>query len=298
MFQWIRALRKKLSSLLDGDRLLYAVLLVVAAVIVLCALFGSVQKTSDVKRAEPVDSPDGCWNTQPLVPAADRDRAEAEALYAIERVYEREEDFPKGLRIEWAGILDSRVLVVFERYRDLNRALDRDDMVVYDVDGRWLYGLEGKLVYGGDGVRIALRPEEEGILICTWRGTSTGKDLYLLIGPDGEKRTFTTEEDVTSQTPAYWSSPYTVVHTKESRLVIENRATGVQTTLFDHSDAYSQMYPKSSEIDEGDQWMYDALIPIFVLIIFIMIFPKLVDKPELKRKGIREPHGDLRDRWR
>ena len=295
MNKWIQKIRKGLSICLDGDRLLYAGLLVIVALIVFCALAFPVENPSGVKSVEQVADPAGCWNTQRMEPAEGTVRAEAERIFTIEQVYDSEEEFPKGLKIDQAGIQGIRVLVVFERYRDLNPSMDRDYMAVYDVDGHWLYGIEGVLAGGFDGKEIALRPDEEGILIWKWRLNEADKALFLLIAPDGEKKAFAAER-IWSDTPAYWDSPYTVIHTKESKLVIADRETGAQTTVFDYSDVYPQMYPKSSEIDEEDEWMYNALIPIFFFIVMILVLPKLMDNPDMQRKGVREKHGDLRDR--
>ena len=297
MRKWIQAMRKGIARYLEGDRLFYAGILAIVALIVFCALVIPVEKPSGVRQAEQVADPAGCWNTQRMEPAEGMVKAEAERIFEIKQVYDSEEEFPKGLRIHWAGIQGKRVLVVFERYRDLNSAMDRDYMAVYGVDGHWLYGIEGVLAGGFDGKEIALRPDEEGILIWKWKVNQADKALFLLIGPGGEKQTFATER-IWSDTPAYWDSSYTVIHTKESKLVIADRETGAQTTIFDHSDVYPQMYPKSSKIDEEDEWMYNALIPIFFFIIMILVFPRIMDKPEMKRKGVREPYGDLRDRWR
>lgn len=297
MRKHIQGIRRGISRCLEGDRLFYAGILAVVALIVICALVIPVEKPSAVRQAEQVTDPAGCWNTQRMEPAEGGDKAEAERIFAVKRVYDSEDDFPKGLRIDRAGIQGTRVLVIFERYRDLNPAMDRDYMAVYDVEGRWLYGIEGVLSGYCDSNEIALRPDEEGILIWKWKNNPANNALFLLLGPDGEKRAFAAEY-IWHDTPAYWSSPYTVVYTKESRLVIADRETGAQTTIFDHSDIYPQMYPKSSEIDEEDRWMYNALVPIFFFIVMILVFPRLMDKPEMKRKGVRESHGDLRDRWR
>lgn len=297
MSKRMQGIWKGISRCLEGDGLFYAGMLAVVALIVICALVIPVEKPSAVRQAEQVTDPDGCWNTQRMEPAEGGDKAEAERILAVKRVYDSEDDFPKGLRIDRAGIQGTRVLVIFERYRDLNSAMDRDYMAVYDVEGRWLYGIEGVLSGYCDSNEIALRPDEAGILIWKWKNNPANNALFLLIGPDGEKRTFSAAY-IWNDTPAYWDSPYTVVHTKESKLVIADRETGAQTTIFDHSDVYPQRYPKSSKIDEEDRWMYNAMVPIFFFIVMILVFPRLMDKPEMKRKGVREPYGDLRDRGR
>lgn len=236
-----------------------------------------------------------CWNTQDMKPAQGMAQTEAETIYRIERVFESEDEFPKGLRIESAEIQDDRVLVVFERYRNLKRSLDRDHLAVYDTSGQWLYGFEGVVPY--ESIGIALRPDREGILFRKWKLNQTDNDLFLLVGPDGSKQAFAAEK-LGSDIPAYWHSEYSIVDTKESRLVISHDATGEQTTVFDYSAEYPQMYLGSSKIDEDDEKLFGMLFPFIMLLVMIIVLPKMLDHPDVPKRGIKESYGDLRDRWR
>ena len=103
-------------------------------------------------------------------------------------------------------------------------------------------------------------------------------------------------EDIWSDTPAYWKSDYKVIQTKESKLVIAHTDTGEQVVIFDYSDAYPEMYPSSSKIDEDHEAMLNGLIPIIFMILMIFLLPWMMDNPDIPKRGIRELHGDLRDR--
>ena len=72
--------------------------------------------------------------------------------------------------------------------------------------------------------------------------------------------------------------------------------TGEQVVIFDYSDAYPEMYPSSSKIDEDHEAMLNGLIPIIFMILMIFLLPWMMDNPDFPKRGIRELHGDLRDR--
>lgn len=270
-----------------GDKLFLGTMALFGMVILLKALFVPISENTEV-----VEYADG-WNTRAMTPATGLAAEEAETLYQIKRVFDSEDEFPRGLKIKEANVLGTRVLVVFEKYRDLNRAYDRDYMAVFDVSGNWMYGFEGVLPYSS--TRIALNPEKEGVLLWEWKMKQTENELFLLVDPDGHKKMYVTE-DIWSDTPAYWKSDYKVIQTKESKLVIAHTDTGEQVVIFDYSDAYPEMYPNSSKIDEDHEAMLNGLIPIIFMILMIFLLPWMMDNPNIPKRGIRELHGDLRDR--
>ena len=270
-----------------GDKLFLGTMALFVMVILLKALFVPIPENTEV-----VEYADG-WNTRAMTPATGLAAEEAETLYQIKRVFDSEDEFPRGLKIKAANIQGTRVLVVFEKYRDLNRTYDRDYMAVYDVSGNWMYGFEGVLPYSS--TRIALNPEKEGVLLWEWKMKQTENELFLLVDPDGHKKMYVTE-DIWSDTPAYWKSDYKVIQTKESKLVIAHTDTGEQVVIFDYSDAYPEMYPSSSKIDEDHEATLNGLIPIIFMILMIFLLPWMMDNPDIPKRGIRELHGDLRDR--
>lgn len=270
-----------------GDKLFWGVMALFGMVILLKALFVPIPENTEV-----VEYADG-WNTRAMTPATGFAAEEAETLYQIKRVFDSEDEFPRGLKIKEANVQGTRVLVVFEKYRDLNRAYDRDYMAVYDVSGNWMYGFEGVLPY--ESTRIALRPDQEGILFWQWKLNRTDNALFMLADPEGFKQMYVTEE-IWSATPAYWKADYKVIQTKESKLVIAHTDTEEQVVIFDYSDAYPEMYPNSSKIDEDHEAMLNGLIPIIFMILMIFLLPWMMDNPNIPKRGIRELHGDLRDR--
>jgi len=278
--------RRYLKQAFD-DKLFFGVMGLFGMAILLMALFVPVSK--ETERAEYAEG----WNTREMTLAMGLAAEEADLLFDLKRVYDSEADFPKGLRIKWAEIQDTRILVVFERYRDLNPAYDRDYMAVYDVSGTWLYGVEGVLPYAS--TEIALMPDREGILFWEWKMQKTDDALFLVISPDGSKQKYVTEE-IGSYTPAYWESEYRIIHTKESRLIAAHAETGEQTVVFDHSDAYQVMYPHSSHIDEEQGKLLDMLVPVFFAVVMILLIPWMMDNPNIPKRGMKEVHGDLRDR--
>ena len=284
-------MKQYLKQVFD-DKLFWGVMLFFGLVILLLALFVPVSEDIPFEENSKVEYTDG-WNTIDMIPAEGVDREEADSIFQIKRVYASEADFPKGLKIKWANIQDSRVLVIFERYRDLNPAYDRDYMAVYDVSGEWMYGFEGILTSASS--RIALMPEREGILFWEWKKEHVGRELFMVVNPDGNKQMLVSE-DIWSDTPAYWKSVYKVIHTKESKLIVVHTGTAEQTVVFDYSEAYPTRYPHSSKIDEEQEKLFTGLIPIFFMIIVILFLPWMMDNPNIPKRGIKELHGDLRDR--
>lgn len=285
-------LKRYLNTVFD-DRLFWGIMALFCLVIVLMALFVPIpEDAEETARPEAISYEDG-WNTQALMPANHQESKAAEAIYQIKRVFHTEDDFPKGLRIKWARAQGERVLVVFEQYKDLNRSYNRDYIAVYDVSGAWLYGFEGVLHY--ESTRIALMPDQEGILFWEWKMKSTEKELFLVVHPDGHKQMHVTE-DLWSDMPAYWESDYEVAQTEESRLVIVHTDTGKPSVVFDYSDAYPTMYPRSSKIDEEQEMMLNGLVPIIFMLIIIFLLPWMMDNPNVPKRGMKELHGDLRDR--
>lgn len=285
-------LRRYLNTVFE-DKLFWGIMALFCIAIVLMALFVPVSEdTEETTNPESIRYADG-WNAQTLKPANNQESEAAEAIYQIKRVFHTEAAFPKGLKIKWARVQDTRVLVIFEQYKDLNRSYNRDYIAVYDVSGAWLYGFEGVLPY--ESTRIALMPNQEGVLFWEWKMKSTEKELFLLVTPDGHKQMHVTE-DLWSDMPAYWNSDYTVAQTKESRLVIVHTDTGKHSVVFDYSDAYPTMYPRSSKIDEEQEMMLNGLVPIFFMLIIIFLLPWMMDNPNIPKRGMKEVHGDLRDR--
>ena len=282
--------RKKTQSKRYQDKILWVGLCAFAVMILLKAFFVPVEEPAPPAASE-------CWNTREMMAAEGLAAQEAESLYHVERVYEKEDGFPKGLKIRWAKAQGERVLVVFERWRDLNPAYDRDYLAVYDVSGRFLYGFEGVLPYMS--TEIALMEDREGILFWEWKMKQTEEALFLVINPDGSKQMYVTMDNLWPDTPAYWNSAYRVVKTKESRLVVAHGQTGERTVVFDHRDAYTQRYPRSARIDEDAERAFNALFPLFFIVMMaLFVLPWMADNPEIPKRGTKEPFGDLRDRWR
>lgn len=238
------------------------------------------------------------WNMRELIEAGNQVREEAESIYVVKRMLASEADLPKGLKISSANIQDDDVLVVFNRYRDLNPSFDRDYIAVYDVYGNWQYGVEGIF---SSSTLVALMPDSDGLLFRKWRNNSTGDDLYLLLLPDGLKTGLVEAVYWGSDgldTPVFWKSEYQVLSTDGSRLVIRHAATGEECVVFDYSDAYPEMYPHSSKIEEEHEHMLNALVPVFFMLVMILVLPKMMDNPDIPKRGMKESHGDLRNRWR
>lgn len=284
-------MKQYLKQVFD-DKLFWGVMLFFGLVILLLALFVPVSEDIPFEENSEMEYTDG-WNTIDMIPAEGVDGEEADSIFQIKGIYASEADFPKGLKIKWANIQDSRVLVVFERYRDLNPAYDRDYMAVYDVSGEWMYGFEGILPYSS--TKIALMPECEGIVFWEWRTKQTNRELFMVVNPDGNKQMLVSE-DIWSDTPAYWKSEYRVIHTKESKLVVTHADTDVQMVVFDYSDVYPMRYPQSSKIDEEQEMVLDGLVPIFFMFVIILLLPWMMDNPNIPKRGVKEVHGDLRDR--
>lgn len=282
--------RKKEPGKRYQDRILWAGLCAFVVMILLKAFFVPIEEPALPAAAE-------CWNTRKMMAAEGLAAQEAESLYRIQRVYDTDDGFPKGLMIKWAKAQGTRILVVFERWRDLNPAYDRDYLAVYDVSGRFLYGFEGVLPYMS--TEIALMEDREGILFWEWKMKQTEEALFLVVNSDGEKQMYVTTDKLWPDTPAYWSSAYSVVNTKESRLVVAHSDTGERTVVFDHRDAYVERYPRSARIDEDFEQAFNALFPfVFLIVMAVFILPWMADNPNIPKRGAKEPFGDLRDRWR
>lgn len=282
--------KRKARSGRYQDRILWVGLCAFALLILMKAFFVPIEEPAPPAASE-------CWNTREMVTAEGLAAQEAQSIYEIKRVYDAQDEFPKGLKIKSAEIQDTRILVVFERWRDLNPAYDRDYLAVYDVSGRFLYGFEGVLPYMS--TEIALMENREGMLFWEWKMKQTEEALFLVINPDGSKQMYVTMDNLWPDTPAYWSSAYRIIQTKESRLVVAHRDTGKRTVVFDHRDAYVQRYPRSARIDEDAERAFNALFPLFFIVVMaLFVLPWMADNPEIPKRGAKEPYGDLRDRWR